>query len=97
MNQGYKVAPTFPSKDGFSPAFQVDSGYPAYSQPPDLDQGFFNGQAVTGSYITKKDGKPAAISEWDLQMQQQISNNLILTIGYLGNKAQKPALQCAEP
>lgn len=88
MNQGYKVAPTFPSKDGFSPAFQVDSGYPAYAQPPDLDPGFFNGQAVTGSYIMKQDGKPAAISEWDLQMQQQISNNLVLTIGYLGNKAQ---------
>ena len=88
MNEGYKVAPNFPSPDGFSPAFNLDSGYPAYQQPPNLDPGFFNGKAVSGSYIQKQDGKPAAIYEWDMQLQQQVANDLILTVGYLGNKAQ---------
>jgi hypothetical protein len=88
LNTGYKVAPGFPSKDGFSPAFDLDAGYPAYSQPPDLDPGFFNGQPVSGSYVQPQDGKPAEIYEWDLQMQQQVANDLVLTIGYLGNKSQ---------
>jgi hypothetical protein len=88
MNTGYKVAPSFISPDGFSPSFDVDAGYPAYSQPPDLDPGFFNGRPVSGSYIQKEDGKPAEIYEWDLQMQQQVANDVVLTIGYLGNKSQ---------
>jgi hypothetical protein len=88
MNTGYKVAPTFISSDGFSPSFNVDTGYPAYSQPPDLDPGFFNGAPVSGSYIQAEDGKPAQIYEWDLQLQQQVASDLVLTIGYLGNKAQ---------
>jgi hypothetical protein len=88
MNTGYKVAPTFPSKDSFSPAFNLDSGYPAYSQPPNLDPGFFNGSPVSGSYIGPQYGKPAEIYEWDLQMQQQVANDLVLTVGYLGNKSQ---------
>ena len=88
MDTGYKIQPTFTSGDGFSPAFALDSGFPAYSQPPDLDAGVFNGQPVTGSYIQKQDGKPAAIYEWSLQLQQQVAPDLILEIGYLGNKAQ---------
>ena len=88
MDTGYKTAPTFTSQDGFSAAFNLDSGFPAYSQPPNLDPGVFNGQPVTGSYIQPTDGKPAAVYEWSLQMQHEIANDLILTIGYLGNKAQ---------
>lgn len=88
MDTGYKTAPTFTSQDGFSAAFNLDSGYPAYSQPPNLDPGVFNGQPVTGSYIQPTDGKPAQVYEWSLQMQQELANDLILSIGYLGNKAQ---------
>ena len=88
MNQGYKVAPTFPSPDGFSPSFALDSGYPAYTQPPNLNPGFFNGQPVTGSYIGKEYGEPAKVYEWDVQMQQQLAQDLILTVGYVGNKTQ---------
>ncbi|MGI8772688.1 MAG: carboxypeptidase regulatory-like domain-containing protein [Acidobacteriaceae bacterium] len=88
MDQGYKVAPTFSSSDGFSPAFALDSGYPAYQQPPNLNPGFFNGQPVTGSYIASSFGKPAAVYEWSLQVQRQLAEDLILTVGYLGNKAQ---------
>ncbi len=88
MDTGYKTAPTFTSQDGFSAAFNLDSGFPAYSQPPNLNPGLFNGQAVTGSYIQPTYGKPAQVYEWSLQMQQELANDLILSIGYLGNKAQ---------
>ena len=88
MDAGYKIQPAFQSNDGFSPSFALDAGFPAYSQPPNLDPGVFNGQAVTGSYIAPQNGKPAAIYEWSLQMQRELAQDLILEVGYLGNKAQ---------
>jgi Carboxypeptidase regulatory-like domain len=88
MNAGYKVQPTFTSSDGFSPAFLTDNGYPGYSQPPDLDPGLFNGQPLNGSYIQPSNGKPDMLFEWGLQVQRQIAQDLILEVGYLGNKAQ---------
>lgn len=88
MNTGYRANPTFPSKNGFDPAFTIDSGYPAFSQPPDLDPGYFNGTPVSGSWVRPEYGRPATIYQWDLQVQQQLATDLIATIGYIGNEAQ---------
>ena len=87
MNTGYRSNPSFPN-NGFDPSFQIDSGYPAFPQPPNLDPGIFNGTYVAGSYIEPQYGRPAMITEWTLQVQQQVAQDLILTIGYIGNKAQ---------
>lgn len=87
MIQGYKTAPSFPSLDGFTPSFQIDDGFPAYSQPPDFDAGFYNGNTVA-EYIQPQFGKPAAIYQWGLQMQQQLADSTIFTLGYMGNKSQ---------
>jgi hypothetical protein len=35
-----------------------------------------------------KAGRPAAIYNWDLQVQQQVASDLILTIGYVGSAGQ---------
>ncbi|MFT4114110.1 TonB-dependent receptor [Silvibacterium sp.] len=88
MNAGYKSSPTFPSKNGFDPSFQIDSGYPAFASPPDLDPGLYNGSYLPGSYIEKKAGRPAAIYNWDMQVQQQLAQDLVLTIGYVGSAGQ---------
>jgi hypothetical protein len=87
MNSGYRANPTWPD-NGFDPSFILDSGFPAFAQPPNLDPGIFNGQAVSGSYIEPQYGRPAMISEWTLQVQQQLAQDLIMTVGYVGNKAQ---------
>jgi len=87
MNTGYRANPSFPD-NGFDPSFNVDAGYPAFAQPPNLDPGIFNGQPVSGSYIEKQYGRPAMISEWTLQLQQEVAKDLILSVGYVGNKAQ---------
>lgn len=88
MNAGYKIQPGFGSTNGFSPAFLTDNGYPAYAQPPSLDPGLFNGQSLGGSYIRPSNGKPNMLYEWSLQVQQQLAQDLILEVGYTGNKAQ---------
>ena len=87
MNTGYRANPSF-NNNGFDPSFQLDNGYPAFAQPPNLDPGIFNGVPVSGSYITPQNGRPAMVSEWTLQVQQEVAQDLILSVGYIGNKAQ---------
>ena len=88
MNAGYKLQPVFTSSDGFSPSFLSDQGFPAYAQPPNFDPGIFNGQPVSNNYITSSFNKPSQLYEWSLQLQQQLAQDFILEIGYLGHKAQ---------
>lgn len=85
---GYNIFPTFASSNGFSPAFLADKGYPAWGQPPDLDPGLFNGQPVGDNWIRSSQGKPDMLYEWGLQLQQQLAQDFIFEVGYLGNKAQ---------
>jgi len=87
MNAGYAVKPQFTSADGFSPSFITDAGFPTYAHPPNLDPGIFNGQPVSDNYIATS-GKPPVLYEWSFGVQQQLAKDLILEVGYLGNKAQ---------
>jgi hypothetical protein len=88
MNAGYKSSPVFPSKNGFDPSFQIDAGYPAFPQPPLLDPGVYNGVYMPGSYIEKGAGRPAEIYNWTMQVQQEVMQNMIFSIGYVGSAGQ---------
>jgi hypothetical protein len=88
MNTGYKANPNFPSKNGFDPSFQIDNGYPAFAPPPDLDPGIYNGSFVPGSYIEKGAAHPAKIYNYTMQVQQQLANDLILSVGFVGSEGQ---------
>lgn len=88
MNTGYKSNPVFPSKNGFDPSFQIDSGFPAFSPPPNLDPGVYNGAFVPSSYIEKGAARPAAVYNYDLQVQQELATDLIMTVGFVGSEAQ---------
>lgn len=88
MNTGYKSNPVFPSKNGFDPSFQIDNGFPAFNPPPNLDPGVYNGTYVPGSYIEKGAGRPAEIYDFDLQVQQQLATDLIMSVGYVGSEGQ---------
>lgn len=88
MNSGYKSNPGFNSKNGFDPSFVIDSGYPAFPAPPNLDPGQFNGSFLPGSYIEKSAGRPAAIYNYTLQVQHELATDLIASIGYVGSEGQ---------
>jgi hypothetical protein len=88
MNTGYTATPSTNSANGFDPAFQIDAGMPAFTPPPDLDPGYFNGNPVTGSWITPTAGKPTVLYNWNFEVQQQMAEDLLLTVGYVGNHAQ---------
>jgi hypothetical protein len=83
--------------NGYTPAYNLDTGYslwtPAYFTP-NTDPGqdtcgalncFF---AVGGEVIQPSYGRPAMTSQWSLQLQDQLAQDLILTVGYIGQSAQ---------
>ena len=66
----------------------LDQGFPVYSLPPNLDPTQSNGQdlgnGLAGQYIAPAYGRPAAIYNWGLQIQQEFATDLIFTLGYIG-------------
>jgi hypothetical protein len=85
-NAGYTASPNPVSPNGFSPAFNLSAGFPAYPPAPNLNPSVRNGQSV--DYISPGFGKPPMIQNWTFQIQQQLAKDLIATIGYVGMKAQ---------
>ncbi len=77
--------------NGFDPAFSVDGGITPPNLGQNLDPGFFdNGNAnaplpVQNSYIAASYGRPAQINQWNLQVQQELTKDLIMTLGYIGS------------
>ncbi len=65
-----------------------DQSIPSFPQPPNLDPTQNTGQdlggQITAQYIAPSFGRPAAIYNWGLQVQQQLATDLILTVGYIG-------------
>jgi len=93
MQQGYDANPNPASPDGFTPAFQLDSGFPAFARTQNLDPGQLTGTTgnfnnVPNNTITPGMGRPAQVYNWSFQMQQQVAEDLIFTIGYIGQAAQ---------
>lgn len=86
MNAGYAATPNPSSPNGFTPAFNLNAGFPAYTAPPTLNPSILNGQSI--DYITPGFGKPPMIITWSFQVQQQLAQDLILSVGYVGNKGQ---------
>jgi hypothetical protein len=80
---------------GYTPAFQLDSGYPATSFAPSLDptqltapNGPGSFSAVGGEVIQPQNGRPSMTSNWSLQLQDELAKDLIFSIGYIGQTAQ---------
>ena len=82
---------------GFTPAFQLDSGYSLWTSSffaPNTDPtqltggpGVFN--AVGGEAgILPQNGRPSMTNNWSLQVQDELAQDLILTVGYVGQSAQ---------
>ena len=81
---------------GFTPAFQLDTGYDGFSASnfaPSTDPtqltgvpGQFN--SVGGEVIKPSYGRPSMTSSWSLQIQDELAQDLIFTLGYLGQSSQ---------
>jgi hypothetical protein len=83
--------------DSTSPADPTNPqiGFPAVSYAPNLDptqltapNGAGSFDAVGGEVIRPSEGRPSMTDNWSLQLQDELAQDLILTIGYIGQEAQ---------
>ena len=79
---GYNSTPAFNSPDGFAPAFNINTGFPAYAPPPNLDPTQLNLQSPT--YIDPSYGRPGMVQNWSLEIQRQLASDWILSVAYVG-------------
>jgi hypothetical protein len=70
-------------------------GYPSVSFAPSLDptqltapNGPGSFDAVGGEVILPKNGRPSMTDNWSLQFQDELAQDLIFTMGYIGQSAQ---------
>jgi len=86
---GYTANVSFNS-NGFDPAFQIDGGLPAYQaginlDPGQLDSGNSARPNNFGNFIKPSYGRPGQVNQWNLQVQQEIAKDLIVSVGYIGS------------
>jgi len=79
---GFQANPQFNSVDGFSPAFQIDTGVPAFAAPPNLDPTQLN--FAGPQYVDPSFGRPPMIQNWSIDVQQELARDLILDVAYVG-------------
>ncbi|HZL26183.1 MAG TPA: TonB-dependent receptor [Acidobacteriaceae bacterium] len=102
MSAGYTQARSpvgaNPERGIFGHSFQLDSGFKnadgsAISFAPSTDPGQLTGgvgqfNAVGGEVIVPSDGRPSMTGDWSLQLQDEIAQDLIFKMGYIGQVAQ---------
>ncbi len=94
LTSGTTINPTFTSPDSFSPVLvngkgSLDTGFPAFAPPsnaqdPALLNGNFQGNP---SYVGPSNGRSGMIQNWSLEIQNQLAQDLIFSLGYVGNHA----------
>jgi hypothetical protein len=85
LQVGFTALPSFSSNNGFSPAFNLASGFPAYPPAPTLDPTLANFAGnPTNAYIDPSYGRPAMVNNWSFDIQSQLATDLILDVGYVG-------------
>jgi len=85
LTSGYSVNPDFISADSFTPAGTLDA-FPHYA-PPVQDPSLNTFTTTSPDYVAADYGRPGMVQNWDLEVQHQITQDLILSIGYVGQHA----------
>jgi hypothetical protein len=87
LTNGTSVSPDFVGVDQFTPQQSLDAGFPAYAHPPTTDPGL-NTFTQNGQYYAAPSwGKAGMVQNWDVELQHQITSDLIVSAGYVGQHA----------
>ena len=84
---GFSISPSFSSADsGLTPAFYWDSGFPQnFNRPPLISPTVANGQVA--SIVEKATGGMIPYAQqWNLTLERQLTNSLMVSGAYVGNK-----------
>jgi hypothetical protein len=87
LTDGFTASPS--GSAIFVPALLLDSGIPHYPPPPNLDpaqdNGGFGGGFGGPTYVAPDYGRPGMVENWSLEVERQLSPDLILSVGYVGS------------
>ncbi len=84
---GYNANPSFSStNNGMVAAFVLSEGFPQnFERPPFLEPGYQNGQGI---YYRPFDANERAYSQqWNLTVERELVQDMMLSVGYVGNTA----------
>lgn len=88
LSSGTTANPNFQNPDKFTPAQGLDAGFPAFTLPSNLNDPTLNTFTQNGVYyVAPGYGRPGMVQNWDLEIQHQITADLIFSIGYVGQHA----------
>ena len=83
-NEGFFTNVTYNSADGFSQAFKLGDGFPTdFPKPPFIDPTFSNDRNV--AYADPASGRPPVAQNWQLSIERQISQKLLVEGAYVGS------------
>jgi hypothetical protein len=91
MNQGF-VNNYGAGGNGYDPIFNLANGFPVLPKLPNLDPGQSDSGNAASPWqmedIEPSFGRPGMVTNWNLQLQRQMAENLVLSVGYLGASGQ---------
>ena len=88
LTSGTTANPNFSSGDNFTPVQSLDAGFPAYTLPSNAkDPTLQNFTTNSINTALPSYGRPGMVQNWDLEIQHQITQDLILSVGYVGQHA----------
>ena len=89
---GFSASPSFPSANGFDPAYNWNTGVPSYAAPPFLDPSLNAGFVVgrgSGGGVTYGDpeigGRPPRYQNWNAGVQFALATRLTVSATYAGS------------
>jgi hypothetical protein len=84
-NDGFFTQRSFSTADGFTPALKMSDGltmnFPVGST---IDPTLLNGQSV--NYADSDSGRPPISQNWQVSIQRQLSQKLVVDVAYVGTK-----------
>jgi hypothetical protein len=86
MGTGYYANAGVSSVNAYTAAFNANQGFPAFSAPPILNPGFFEGTTVAANYIRPSQNRPGMTQQYTLQVQYALAKDLVFTVGFNGER-----------
>jgi hypothetical protein len=85
LSSGTTASPNFQNPDKFTPVQSLDAGFPSYALPGNTQDATLNTFTQNGLYyVAPSYGRPGMVQNWDLEIQRQLTTDLIFSIGYIG-------------
>ena len=88
LTDGTTANPDFRNTDNFTPVQALDSGFAAYTPPGNTKDPTLNTFTQnTVNFVAPEYGRPGMIQNWDVEFEHQFAQDLILSLGYVGQHA----------